>query len=309
MNQSAEGLIDHPLAHGAAPAWASEWGEDDRFGPYAVLEYPLQNGRDVVRVVWRWIPPGQFEMGSPNTEPGRWDDEGPQHQVSLKHGYWMMETPCTQAFWKAVMNGNNPSRFQDDRRPVERISWNDVEGFLQRLNGAVDGLCASLPTEAQWEYACRAGSQTALYPTEGAGGDIKIIGERNAPALHAIAWYGGNSGVEFDLPNGSDSSDWAEKQFDHQRAGTHPVGLKLPNAWGLYDMLGNVLEWCADGMREYKSAPETDPVGPSVESRAIRGGSWSNGAGNVRCAYRNQLPPEIQRHDLGFRLVRVQEGS
>ena len=299
----------HPLDGGRGPAWAVEWGEDRRFGPYAILEWTGESPTGkAARLRWRWAPPGRFIMGSPETEVGRYSREGPQHEVTLTRGFWICDTPVTQEFWQAV-TGNNPSRFVDFSRPVENVSWNDVQDFVAKLNAAIPSLAASLPTEAQWEYACRAGSKSPLYPTEDGDGSMKILGTNNAPALDPIAWYGGNSGVEFELENGWDSSDWSEKQFPHRRAGTHPVARKKPNAWGLYDMLGNVWEWCADGAREYRDQPEADPVGPQVESRVIRGGGWILIARSVRCAFRAQHDVEFQRGNLGFRLVRVQEGS
>ena len=186
----------------------------------------------------RWIPPGRFLMGSLEDEAGRYDWEGPQHEVTIARGFWLFDTPCTQALWQAVMDGDNPSRFQSPDRPVENVSWNDVQEFLTRINKKVSGLDLVLPSEAQWEYACRAGTTTALYT-----GEIEILGERNAPALDPITWYGGNSGVGFELDNGYDSGDWPKKQYDHKRAGTRPVGLKAANPWGgLSDMLGNVWE-------------------------------------------------------------------
>ena len=303
----AEGIA-HPLCDGGAPGWAAEWGEDSQFGPYAILELPRRGGGKPVRQRWRWIPAGSFQMGSAENEPGRWNDEGPRHWVRLTRGYWMMDTACTQALWCAVMTDEgNPSYFQDPERPVEQVSWNDVARFVVRLNGLIDGLASGLPTEAQWEYACRAGSDSALYRTAGTSGAIEIVGTHNAPALDGIAWYGGNSGVDFELKNGVDSSGWSEKQYAHRRAGSRKVGKKMPNGWGLYDMLGNVLEWCDDSMRDYGGEMVVDPRGASTESRAIRGGSWDFVARGVRCAYRYQYSPEGRDYNLGFRLVRVQD--
>ncbi|MCP3883121.1 MAG: formylglycine-generating enzyme family protein, partial [Sulfitobacter sp.] len=171
----------HPLSDGYAPEWASEWGQD-RFGVF--IAFTL----DDVTQRLRWIPPGRFQMGSPDGEPGRWSAEGPRHQVTLTEGFWLFDTPCTQALWEAVM-GENPSRFKGPDRPVEQVSWDDAQGFIERINTRIPGLNLLMPREAQWEHACRAGTETALYT-----GAIKIIGEHNAPALDPIAWYGGNSG-------------------------------------------------------------------------------------------------------------------
>ena len=178
-----------------------------------------------VEFVFVEIPEGRFKMGSPEDEEGRWDDEGPQHEVEVK-AFSMGETPVTQAQWEAVM-GNNPSRFKGLNRPVECVSWNDCQEFCRKLNELVPGLDARLPTEAEWEYAARAGTTGPRY------------GE-----LDEIAWYSGNS--------------------DSQ---THPVREKKPNAFGLYDMLGNVWEWCADAWKDYPEPQETcrDKVGECVD--------------------------------------------
>jgi len=301
------GPIEPPLQRGQAPEWASEWGHDE-LGPFAVLELDGEKG-PAARQWFRYIPPGSFVMGSPPDEPGRDSDEGPQHLVTLTQGFWMADTPCTQAFWRAVME-TNPSRFQADQHPVERVSWNTVQEFLKTLNAWVPGLEVTLPTEAQWEYASRADSQTALYRSAKGDGSIKILGDNNAPALGAIAWYGGNSEAPKGIKNAYDSSDWTEKEIAHKRASTQPVAGKLANEWGLYDMLGNVWEWCADGPRDYRDQAETDPVGSTeVGSRVIRGGSWVSVARGVRCADRGRIPAGGEDYDLSFRLVRVQERS
>ena len=285
----------HPLAAGNPPAWASEWGQDRR-GVF--VAFTLGN----VTQRLRWIPPGLFKMGSPKDEPGRWADEGPQHKVYITQGFWLADTPCTQALWEAVM-GNNPSRFKSPRRPVEQVSWNDVQTFLQTINAKIPGLDLCLPTEAQWEHACRARTDTALYT-----GPIEIIGERNAPALDPIAWYGGNSGEGFDLPEGYDSSSWSEMQYPNPKSGTREVGKKKPNPWGLHDMLGNVWEWCADGMRTYTEATQIDPVGPvdAGAARVLRGGSWYDLARVCRSASRYYYQPDVQNGVIGFRCARVQ---
>ena len=247
------------------PDWANAIGRD-RHGLF--VEFGLPEGGPTQRM--RWIPPGRFTMGSPEGEEGRSEDEGPQHAVTLAEGFWLFDTPCTQALWEAVME-KNPSRFKSPTRPVEQVGFDDVQAFLARLNERVPGLSLVLPSEAEWEYACRAGTETATY-----AGEMRILGERNAPVLDAIAWYGGKSGVGFELENGFDSSDWPEKQHTFSRAGTHPVGQKKPNAWGLYDMVGNVWEWCADDRHEsYEGAPTDGSAWIDLQgaaNRVVRGG-------------------------------------
>ncbi|MBF0183126.1 MAG: formylglycine-generating enzyme family protein [Magnetococcales bacterium] len=285
------------------PDWADAIGRD-RFGLWASFALP-DSGHPPVRQILRWIPPGRFVMGSPEDEEGRYPDEGPQHEVTFSQGFWLFDTPCTQALWQAVM-GNNPSRFRSVNRPVEQVNFADVQEFLQKMEEQRPGLGLQLPSEAQWEYACRAGSSTALY-----NGPMKILGERNAPALDAIAWYGGNSGKEFDLEQGIDSAEWEEKQYDHRQAGTRLVRLKLSNGWGLYDMLGNVWEWCQDHNHDsYQGAPPDgsawlDSAASADAGRVVRGGSWNSRARRVRSAMRGWDEPADRRGYLGFRCVRV----
>nr|VFK23167.1 MAG: Sulfatase-modifying factor enzyme 1 [Candidatus Kentron sp. LFY] len=190
--------------------------------------------------------------------------------------------------WEAVMS-NNPSRFKSPDRPVERVSWKDAQEFLAVINGRMPGLDLSLPSEAQWEYACRAGTMTALY-----NDPMEIIGVNNVSGLDTIAWYGGNSGVDFELENG--------------KRGTHPVGRKEPNPWGLCDMLGNVWEWTQDQWHDDYQGASTDgrPWEGSVPnaSRVVRGGSWDDGPRVVRAAFRRLVEPSDRRF-LGFRCARV----
>jgi formylglycine-generating enzyme required for sulfatase activity len=275
--------------------WAADGGAD-QFGRWASFEV------DSVAQRMRWIVPGRFLMGSPEDEPGRFGDEGPRHEVKLTEGFWLGETPCTQELWQAVM-GENPSYFKSPSRPVEGVSWDDCQRFFKRLNERLPQLGAGLPTEAQWEYACRGGMETATWL-----GNLEILGDNNAPLLDEIAWYGGNSGVRFDLENGVSSSDWPKKQYPHTRAGTREVGQKHPNPWGLYDMLGNVWEWCSDYWSDaYPGGPRTDPKGPDDGAgRVFRGGSWRLHARLVRAAYRYWLHPGVRYRHLGFRLSRGQ---
>jgi len=268
------------------PAWARAIGRD-RFGLWAEL---IIKG---VPYRMRWIPPGRFIMGSPPDEPGRDYDEK-QHPVVITRGYWLGETPVTQALWQAV-TGENPSRFQTPDRPVEQVSWHDCHlkliTRLIREFPSERGEGFRLPTEAEWEYACRAGTTMATY-----AGPIEILGANNAPMLDAIAWYGGNSGEKFD------------KQHPHSEAGTRRVRGKLPNQWGLYDMLGNVWEWCSDWIsRSDRSATQQDPTGPATgEGRVVRGGSWDDHARFVRAACRLACAPGLRDSALGLRLARGQ---
>ena len=289
-----EEKVSHPLVTGCPPPWASGWGQDE-YGIWVCFRF------DEVEQRMRWIPPGQFMMGSPETEAGRYTDETP-HPVTLTRGFWLFDTPVTQRLWEAVM-GDNPSRFKSPDRPVETVGWEDCSTFIDKLNGHMPGLELGLPTEAQWEYACRAGTATATY-----AGDLDLKGERNAPVLDDIAWYGGNSGVGFELENGVDSSNWREKQYNHSQAGTHPVAEKKPNPWGVYDMLGNVWEWCSDWWTDdLGSNLVVNPTGPEKgTSRVVRGGSWNYDARDVRAACRGYGDPDGRNYDLGFRCARVQ---
>ncbi len=267
------------LAHRAPPAghwppaWAVAWG-DDRFGLWADLA--------VASVVQRlrWIEPGSFLMGSPETEPGRYDSEGPQHRVTLTQGFWLADAACTQALWLAVVGGKNPSNFKgDDELPVEQVSWDEVmKKFLPKLQALLpEGVEAALPSEAQWEYACRAGTKTPFS-----------FGEQINPGL---VNYDGN----YPYNNG---------QKGQYRKKTVPVKALPANAWGLYQMHGNVWEWCLDEQRTYANAEVVDPLGAVGDGpRALRGGSWFLGAGFARSAFRFHDDRGGRWNDFGFRVT------
>jgi formylglycine-generating enzyme len=252
-----------------APAWASKTGIDTR-GLWA--EFTV--GDQVQRL--RWIEPGSFWMGSPDTEKGRGSDEQ-RHRVTLTQGFWMADTACTQGLWQAVM-GDNPSKFTGEgRRPVEQVSWDDVtQRFLPELNRQVAGLQAVLPTEAQWEYACRAGSETPF-----------CIGEQITPQR---VNYDGNHPYA-----GGAKGEYREK--------TVVVKSLPPNDWVLYEVHGNVFEWCADVYGPYPSSDVTDPTGiPSAGSRVLRGGSWNDSARWCRAAHRDRYQRDYRNGSIGFRL-------
>ena len=224
------------------------------------------------------IPAGTFMMGSPSDEPGRASIEM-QHQVTISRSFYMQTTEVTQDQWRAVM-GNNPSHFSNcgDGCPVEKVSWYDAQKFIQALNAKEGGNKYRLPTEAEWEYAARAGSKTAF-----ANGGITVTGCGHDSNLDRIGWYCGNSGYK-----------------------THRVAQKQPNLWGLYDMHGNVWEWCHDWYGDYPSGYVTDPSGPpSGFIRANRGGSHSGFAKFCRSANRIRYMPSDHTDDLGFRLART----
>jgi formylglycine-generating enzyme required for sulfatase activity len=294
------------------PEWASAIGRD-RFGLWCEIVVDPGHGEPVIQRL-RWIPPGRFWMGSPeeetrglakNDDERKWFEwERSRHLATLTDGYWLFDTPCTQALWEAVME-KNPSQFQSPTRPVEQVSWDDVQVFLGKINEQNRNLNLTLPSEAQWEYACRAGTETAIYT-----GELAILGQCNAPALDPIAWYSGNSGVDFDLPKGEDSSSWPGKQYPHTKAGTRPVKRKRANPWGLYDILGNVWEWCQDHWHDhYEGAPDDGSAWLSSDTgadRVLRGGSWNDIARYVRAAYRSLAHPGLRYDAFGFRCARVQ---
>jgi formylglycine-generating enzyme required for sulfatase activity len=217
-----------------------------------------------------WVAEGCFQMGSPDNEAERGPDEDPVHEVCVD-GFWMGKYEVTQTQWEKVM-GSNPSFFTWDSRPVENVSWNDTQEFLQKLNAQAGKEIYRLPTEAEWEYAARAGTETAYS----FGAD--------AARLDEYAWYKSNSGNK-----------------------THPVGLLKPNDWGFYDMYGNVTEWCQDWYESgyYSQSPSKNPQGPSSgKYRVQRGGSWSGDPYVCRSANRHSFYKLEDRVLFnGFRVV------
>jgi formylglycine-generating enzyme required for sulfatase activity len=236
------------------------------------------------------IPAGTFTMGSPAAESGR-DDNEIQHQVTLTQAFYMQTTEVTQGQWRAVM-GENPSYFQNcgDNCPVETVSWDDVQEFLARINAqSTDGYEYRLPTEAQWEYAARAGSETAFC-----GGDITEP-TGNDPILNTLGWYDENSDAGYE-----GCLEWS----DGRCIGPQPVAGRNANEWGLFDMHGNVWEWCSDWYGDYPTGSVTDPVGPSSGAlRVLRGGSWFNTARLCRSADRGRGTPGNRSINFGFRLA------
>lgn len=252
----------------APPGWAIAWGEDPHgiFASFAVGE---------VEHRMRWIPPGTFWMGSPDDEVGRFDNEGPRRRVVLTQGYWLGETPVTQALWQVVM-GHNPSRFNGSMLPVEQVSWDDSHAFCKRLSTMVPALNPRLPTEAEWERGCRAGTDGMTW-----AGVLALGKGGSASQLDALAWYRTNGGGK-----------------------THKVGEKEANPYGLYDMLGNVLEWCSDNLGKYKGLPALDPVCvDGGSSRIIRGGAWSSAARGCRASFRSSEASHIRLDIVGMRIA------
>ena len=221
------------------------------------------------------VEPGSFMMGREHAEM-------PVHRVTLTKPYYLGETEVTQAQWRAVM-GNNPSHFQGDSRPVEQVSWNDAMAFCKKLNDqgrAPKGWKFTLPTEAQWEYACRAGTTTDY-----SYGDVSDVQKMNFDGNYPFA--GGSKGV-----------------YRQQTVPVKSLGYK--NSWGFYDMHGNVWEWCLDRYGSYSSGAVTDPPGPqSCSNRVARGGSWDGGAHGCRSASRSNLAPSFRHNSSGFRLALV----
>ncbi len=219
-----------------------------------------------------FIKGGAFAMGSPESEEGRYSDEK-QCQVTFSN-FLIGKYPVTQKLWKETMD-DNPSHFKGDDLPVESVSWDDVRDFLKKLNARYPGHTYRLTTEAEWEYAARGGRSVGVTSS------------------HAHTIFAGS--------NNLDEVGWYNENADSK---THPVGQKKSNELGLYDMSGNVWEWCADWYGDYPSGPQTNPKGPdSGTNRVYRGGSWGNSPRNCRVASRNHWQADARGSNLGFRLA------
>ncbi|MCL2743566.1 MAG: formylglycine-generating enzyme family protein [Planctomycetaceae bacterium] len=262
-----------------------------------------------VEYAFRWCPAGTFQMGSPASETGRMDRET-QHSVTLTKGFWMCETEVTQEQWKTVMGGLknadggdfeaiffvdgkqkkakliDSTRFLDDKKPMVCVSWNDCQEFIKKLNGmgiVPKGYKFSLPTEAQWEYASRAGTTTAY-----------CFGD-DEDKLNDYAVY-----------SGLKPGEWSVDKIKDKH--TEPVKSKKPNQWNLYDMHGNASEWCLDWYADYPGGSVTDPMGDSTGTRRVfRDGSWRFTTMFSRSAFRSFGVPEFRTDYLGFRLALVSE--
>ena len=232
-------------------------GETRKTGETRVVTLPGGAKMEMI-----WCAPGSFRMGSPDDEHGRVSDE-PLHSVTLTKGFWLGKYEVTQSQWESVMRSNH-SRFKNGDSPVENVSWYDCEAFVKRVNPAFGGK-ARLPTEAEWEYACRAGSDA---PFAGSG----VVSE--------MAWYDENS--------------------EHH---THEVGENKPNAWGFYDMHGNVLEWCSDWFSDPKSDAVNPKGPPSGSFKMLRGGCWFFLDSDCRSAHRLRREPTLRNCIFGFRLA------
>jgi len=252
------------------PSWATFCGKD-QYGFFAGFKV---NG---IELTFRWIPPGSFLMGSPDTESGRCKNEGPQHKVTLTKGFWLGETPCTRAQYQAVMGMEIHVSYKapkDRNLPITDVSWEDCFDFFKRLHDYAPG---GFPTEAEWEYACRAGTISAFND----GSDCTVPGGSD-PAVERLGWHNKGGGCR-----------------------PYPVKRKRPNAWGLYDMHGNVCEWCGDWFAPYKETDNVvDPTGPEMGfDRVTRGGSWGCLARSCRSALRNWSIPGLREKYLGFRIA------
>ena len=250
-----------------------------------------------VEFTMKYVEGGIFNMGATPEQQDPNDDEKPTHQVILNY-YYIGETEVTQALWTAVM-GNTvrdqrdkeskewPMRGEGNDYPMYYISWEECQEFITKLNN-LTGRTFRLPTEAEWEFAARGGNKSKGYQYSGSNN------------LDDVAWYWKNSGDSY--LSGTDA-DWDYDRINNNNCKTHPVKTKQPNELGIYDMSGNVWEWCQDWFGDYSSSSQTNPTGASSGyNRVFRGGSWSYGARDCRSAERNGVTPVARDKDLGLRL-------
>ncbi|NKB77676.1 MAG: SUMF1/EgtB/PvdO family nonheme iron enzyme [Gammaproteobacteria bacterium] len=258
--------------------WAHSYGQD-RYGVWHGVYV------EDIEVRFRWMPPGSFMMGSKEEEAGRRDSEGPRHPVRFEQGFWLAETACTQNLWQTIMN-TNPSRFSDNKEcPVERVKKSQINEFISILNKRLPGFDARLPSESEWEYGCRAGSESTFW-----FGDELTTDDANYDGNYP--YLGGKKG--------------------EYRETTLPVKSFTANPWGLYQMHGNVWEYCEDGWHDnYDDAPRDGSAwGRGDDNRSVlRGGSWNLYGSYLRSAYRYDSLIGIVSAGVGFRLARGPKSS
>lgn len=257
-------FVEFTRAQDSSAAASFDFSEGNSAGERRVMTV------DGVEFAFRWAPAATFVMGSPEDEEER-DSYETQHEVTLTRGFWILETETTQKMWRSV-TGENPSKWQGDSRPVDSVGLDEIDAFCAKLrekSGAPDGVVFQLTTEAQWEYAARAGSSD-MY------GGLSI---------DDVAWYG-----------------------DENYGGTHDVATKKPNAWGIYDMVGNLWEWCSDRYAAFGSDRVVDPTGGTEEEcpgnvRVDRGGCWDSKPYECRVANRGFYDHDRKGPYVGFRFV------
>jgi len=257
-------MIRNPLSPPEFPAtWASDWGED-QYGLW--MSFTIKG----VCQTFRWLEPGEFMMGD--------EDKKSQHNVAISKGFWLADSTITQELWQLVM-AENPAHFTGEKRPVENVSWEDVQQFIKKLNKLVPELSIRLPTEAEWEYGCRAGTKTPFS-------------------------FGNN--ITSEQANYNGKYPYKNGPKGEYREQTVEVKTLPCNSWGLYEMHGNVWEWCQDWWQEdLGKDPVTDPQGAKKgEYRVLRGGSWIYDGRDVRSAIRYRFHPGFRINYIGFRLAR-----
>ena len=257
-------LVSNAVASSSSNTSGYSSGSSSMASGSNTISIPVKNGISIDMVK---VEAGTFMMGATSEMKDPYDDEKPVHQVTLTNDYYMGKYEVPQALWEAVM-GSNPSKYKGDNLPVEMVSWNDCQEFISKLN-SLTGRKFRLPTEAEWEYAARGGKKSRSYQYSGSSN------------ISDVAWYDGNSVNK-----------------------THPVGTKQANELGIYDMTGNVWEWCSDWYGSYSSSSQTNPTGAdSGAGRVCRGGGWCDYAVCCRLSYRYGYTPDSRRTCLGLRLA------